>query len=173
MHALLSISRLLERLCQWVAGLSLAALMTVTVVDVVLRLLFRLSSGVFNFSVVGSVELVSYLLLFSLLAAMAANVERSQVIVEAFSHRLPESFKRRLGGFFLLGFVVLGTIMTIGLWQEAQIAALRGQVTQDLRVPMGPIYQFAAALCALLAIRSLLQAILSGLLGLEGNKNEQ
>lgn len=173
MYALLSTSRLLARLCQWVAGFSLVALMTVTIVDVVLRLLFRLTGGAFSFSIIGSVELVSYFLLFSLLAAMAANVERSQVIVEAFSHRLPDSLKKRLSGFFLLGFVVLGAIMTIGLWQEAQVAGLRGHVTQDLRIPMGPIYQFAAALCALLAIRSLLQAILTGLLGQEGIKDEQ
>ncbi|MFY0991713.1 TRAP transporter small permease [Halomonas sp. C05BenzN] len=168
MQSLSFVSRQLARLCQLVAGLALLALMGVTITDVLMRLVFRLSGGALNWSVVGSVELVSYLMLFALLAAMAASVERSQVVVEAFSHGLSPTLKERLGGFFLLGFVILGVVMTIGLWQEAETAALRGQVTQDLRIPMGPIYQFAALLCALLALRSLLHALLGVFFAADG-----
>lgn len=168
MQPLLFASRQLARLCLLVAGLALLALMSVTIVDVLLRLVFRLSGGALNWSVIGSVELVRYLLMFSLLAAMAASVERSQVVVEAFSHGLSPVLKERLGGLFLFGFVVLGAVMAIGLWQEAGIAAQRGQVTQDLRIPMGPIYQFGAVLCALLALRSLLHAILGAFFATEG-----
>lgn len=168
MHALSFVSRQLAHLCLLVAGLALLALMGVTIADVLLRLVFRLSSGALNWSVVGSVELVRYLLMFSLLAAMAASVERSQVVVEAFSHGLSPVWKERLGGLFLVGFVVLGAILAWGLWQEAETAALRGRVTQDLRLPMGPIYQFAALLCVLLALRSLIHSILGLLFATEG-----
>ncbi|MCE8022057.1 TRAP transporter small permease [Halomonas sp. MCCC 1A11036] len=168
MQALSFVSRQLARLCLLVAGLALLGLMGVTIVDVLLRLVFRLSGGALNWSVIGSVELVRYLLMFSLLAAMAASVERSQVVVEAFSHGLSPALKERLGGIFLIGFVVLGAVMAVGLWQEASIASQRGQVTQDLRIPMAPIYQFGAVLCALLALRSLVHAALGTLFATEG-----
>ncbi|MBD3896807.1 TRAP transporter small permease subunit [Halomonas sp. ML-15] len=174
MQALITTSHWLARLGQLVAGIALLALMSVTMADVLTRLLFRLSAGSINWSVSGSVELVSYLMMFALLAAMAANIEKSQVVVEAFSHRLPEAFKQRLGGIYLIGFCVLGVLMTLGLWQEAASAARRGQVTQDLRIPMGPIYQFGAVLCALLAARSLIHVLLGSLFATEGGgANEQ
>src|SRR5690554_8234306 len=88
MQALSFASHQLARLCLLVAGLALLAMMGVTIADVLLRLAFRLSGGALNWSVVGSVELVRYLLMFSLLAAMAASVERSQVVVEGFSHEV-------------------------------------------------------------------------------------
>src|SRR5690554_2798667 len=103
MKALSFVSHQLAKLCLLVAGLALLILMGVTITDVLLRLIFRLSGGALNWSVIGSVELVRYLLLFSLLAAMAANVERSQVVVEAFSHGLSPVWKERLGGLFLAG----------------------------------------------------------------------
>lgn len=162
MQVFVTASHWLARLGQWVSGIALLALMSVTVADVLTRLIFRFTAGSLNLSFNGSVELVSYLMMFSLLAAMAANIEKSQVVVEAFSHRLPETFKRRLAGLFLFGFCVLGVVMAWGLWQEATIAAGRGQVTQDLRIPMGPIYQFGALLCALLAARGLVHAVLAG-----------
>lgn len=168
MQPLSFVSRQLARLCLLVAGLALLAMMGVTIVDVLLRLTFRLSGGALNWSVVGSVELVRYLLMFSLLAAMAASVERSQVVVEAFSHGLSPVFKERLAGVFLSGFAVLGAVMAVGLWQEAGVVAMRGQVTQDLRLPMAPIYQFGAMLCALLALRSLLHALLGTFFATDG-----
>ena len=168
MQALLMVSRQLARVCLLVAGLALLTMMAVTIVDVLLRLAFRLTGGTLNWSVVGSVELVRYLMLLSLLAAMAASVERSQVVVEAFSHGLSPTFKERLGGVFLVGFVVLGSVMAVGLWQEAGIASQRGQVTQDLRIPMAPIYQMGAVLCALLALRSLVHAVLGALFATDG-----
>lgn len=173
MQALLLVSRQLARLCQLLAGLALIALMGVTIADVLMRLLFRLSGGALNWSVVGSVELVSYLMMFSLLAAMAANVEKSQVVVEAFSHRLSEPLKQRLSGIFLFGFVALGAVVALGLWQEGASAARYGQVTQDLRLPMGPIYQFGALLCVLLTLRSLLHALLGTLYATEGGTGDE
>ncbi|MEC9482507.1 MAG: TRAP transporter small permease subunit, partial [Halomonas sp.] len=116
--------------------------------------------GALDWSVVGGVELVSYLMLFALLAAMAANVEKGQVVVEAFSHRLNDTAKTRLNGFYLLGFAGLGLVVALGLWDSALSASRHGEVTQDLRLPMGPIYWTAAALSLLLGVRSLTFALL-------------
>ena len=104
-------SHWLALICRLVAGVALTGLLAVTIADVSTRYLSRVTEGAIALSVSGSVELVSYLMLFALLAAMAANVEKSQVVVEAFSHRLPQSIKNRLQGVFLLGFMALGLVL--------------------------------------------------------------
>ncbi|WP_111415014.1 TRAP transporter small permease [Billgrantia lactosivorans] len=154
--------------CRFVAGVALAAMLAVTIADVGTRYLARATEGVVSLRVSGSVELVSYLMLCALLAAMAANVEKSQVVVEAFSHGLPQGLKNRLHGVYLLGFAGLGLVLFIGLLDSATAAARHGEVTQDLRLPMGPIYTVAAGLSLLLGLRSLLNAILSAVFGAEG-----
>ncbi|MFC0338413.1 Tripartite ATP-independent transporter, DctQ component [Kushneria avicenniae] len=159
-EGLIRVGRWLELLSRLVAGVALAGMLVVTVADVTLRYLYRLSEGAITLRVTGSVELVSYLLLFALLAAMAANVEKGQVVVEAFSHRLNDTLKTRLNGFYLLGFAVLGGMVALGLWASATSAAGHGEVTQDLRLPMAPIYGVAAILSLLLGMRSLIFAVL-------------
>lgn len=161
-------SRWLALLCKLVAGTALLGLLGVTIVDVTTRYLSRLTEGAVALSVSGSVELVSYLMLFSLLAAMAANVEKSQVVVEAFSHGLSPAIKNRLHGVYLLGFTALGLVLFFGLLESAGSAARYGEVTQDLRVPMGPIYYVAAVLGLMLGLRSLVHAVLSAVFGAEG-----
>ena len=153
-------SHWLALICRFVAGAALIGLLAVTIADVSTRYLSRVTEGAIALRVSGSVELVSYLMLFALLAAMAANVEKSQVVVEAFSHRLPQSIKNRLQGFFLLGFMALGLILFVGLSDSAAAATQHGEVTQDLRLPMGPIYQLAAILSLLLGLRSFIHALL-------------
>ncbi|QOR40337.1 TRAP transporter small permease subunit [Billgrantia diversa] len=160
-------SHWLALVCRVVAGVALLALLTVTIADVGTRYLYRLTEGAIALRVSGSVELVSYLMLCALLAAMAANVERSQVVVEAFSHGLAPAIKHRLHGFYLLGFAVLGLVLFLGLLESAAAAASHGEVTQDLRLPMGPIYQAAAVLSLLLGVRSLIHALLGAVFGAE------
>lgn len=153
----------LALICRLIAGIALIGLLAVTITDVGTRYLSRLTEGAIAFRVAGSVELVSYLMLFALLAAMAANVEKSQVVVEAFSHRLPQVIKNRLQGVFLLGFTALGLILFAGLLDSAAAAARHGATTQDLRLPLGPIYHLAAILSLLLGLRSLIHALLGAI----------
>ncbi|MGR4070114.1 TRAP transporter small permease subunit [Halomonas sp. LR3S48] len=160
-------SHWLALVCRVVAGVALLALLTVTIADVGTRYLYRLTEGAIALRVSGSVELVSYLMLCALLAAMAANVEKSQVVVEAFSHGLAPAIKNRLHGFYLLGFAALGLVLFLGLLDSAVAATRHGEVTQDLRLPMGPIYQAAAALSLLLGVRSLIHALLGAVFGVE------
>lgn len=161
-------SHWLALVCRVVAGVALLAMLTVTIADVGTRYLYRITEGAVALRVTGSVELVSYLMLFALLSAMAANVEKSQVVVEAFSHGLSGAIKARLHGIYLLGFVALGVVLFVGLLGAAQGAARHGEVTQDLRLPMGPIYYVAAVLGLLLGVRSLMHSLLSTIYGVEG-----
>lgn len=159
-HILYRASHWLALICRFVAGIALVGLLAVTMADVSTRYLSRVTEGAIAFRVSGSVELVSYLMLFALLAAMAANVEKSQVVVEAFSHGLPQTIKNRLQGVYFLGFMVLGFILFIGLLDSAAAAARHGTTTQDLRLPMAPIYQLAAVLSLLLGLRSFIHGVL-------------
>ena len=140
-------SHWLALICRLVAGIALIGLLAVTIADVSTRYLSRITEGAIALRVSGSVELVSYLMLFALLAAMAANVEKSQVVVEAFSHGLPQAIKNRLQGLFFLGFMALGLILFVGLLDSAAAASR-------------PIYQLAAVLSLLLGIRSFIHALL-------------
>jgi len=73
---------------------------------------------------------------------------------------LPQAIKNRLQGFFFLGFMALGLILFVGLLDSAAAASRHGEITQDLRLPMGPIFQLAAVLSLLLGLRSFIHALL-------------
>ncbi len=142
-------SHWLALICRLVAGVALIGLLGVTMADVSTRYLSRLTEGAIALRVSGSVELVSYLMLFALLAAMAANVEKSQVVVEAFSHRLPQAIKNRVQGVFLLGFMALGLVLFVGLLDSAAAATRHGgghprpAIAHGADLPIGSGAEFA------------------------------
>ncbi|MGP4865338.1 TRAP transporter small permease [Psychrobacter sp. T6-5] len=159
MPLLIKLSALISRLCQLIGGISLIIIVLTTMTDVVARYIFKLTGGEFGFTVKGSVEIVSYFMLFALLAAFAAFVERSQIIVDVFTQKMPQSIKGYMMGVFMLGFFAIGIVFAWGLYESAIDAMEFGKVTQDLRISMMPIYLISALLSALLAIRSLIESI--------------
>ncbi|PKH82839.1 TRAP transporter small permease, partial [Psychrobacter sp. 4Bb] len=159
MTLLIKLSVLISRLCQLIGGISLIIIVLTTMLDVVARYIFKLTGGEFGFTVKGSVEIVSYFMLFALLAAFAAFVERSQIIVDVFTQKMPQSIKGYMMGVFMLGFFAIGIVFAWGLYESAIDAMEFGKVTQDLRISMMPIYLISALLSALLAIRSLIESI--------------
>lgn len=159
MAYLVKISTFISRLCQLIGGISLIIIVLTTMLDVTARYIFKLTGGEFGFTVKGSVEIVSYFMLFALLAAFAAFVERSQIIVDVFTQKMPKSIKGYMMGVFMLGFFIIGIVFAWGLFESAVDAIEFGKVTQDLRVSMMPIYLVSAFLSALLAIRSLIESI--------------
>ncbi|MGE6573174.1 TRAP transporter small permease [Psychrobacter namhaensis] len=159
MTFLIKLSTLISRLCQFIGGISLIIIVLTTMLDVTARYIFKLTDGELGFTVKGGVEIVSYFMLFALLAAFAAFVERSQIIVDVFTQKMPQSIKGYLMGLFMLGFFFIGVVFTWGLYESAIDALEYGKVTQDLRISMMPIYAISAFLSLLLAIRSLIESI--------------
>lgn len=159
MAFLVRISTLISRLCQLIGGISLVVIVLVTIADVVARYVFKMTGGEFGFTVKGSVEIVSYFMLFSLLAAFATYVERSQIIVDVFTQRMSKAMKGYMMGVFMIGFFFIGLVFTWGLYESVHDAIEFGKVTQDLRISMVPIYALSSFLSFLLAIRSLIEAI--------------
>ncbi|MCD1279494.1 TRAP transporter small permease [Psychrobacter sp. CCUG 69069] len=159
MTFLIKLSTLISRLCQFIGGISLIIIVLTTMLDVTARYIFKLTGGELGFTVKGGVEIVSYFMLFALLAAFAAFVERSQIIVDVFTQKMLQSIKGYLMGLFMLGFFFIGVVFTWGLYESAIDALEYGKVTQDLRISMMPIYAISAFLSLLLAIRSLIESI--------------
>lgn len=159
MTFLVKISHFISRLCQFIGGISLIIIVLATILDVVTRYIFKLTGGEIGFTMKGSVEIVSYFMLFALLAAFAAYVERSQIIVDVFTQKMPQSIKGYMMGTFMVGFFLIGIMFAWGLYESALDALQYGKVTQDLRVSMMPIYFLSSFLSVLLAIRSLIEAI--------------
>ena len=159
MAFLAKISSHISRLCEFIGGISLIVIVLATVADVVARYIFKLTDGGLGFTIKGSVEIVSYFMLFALLSAFAAYVERSQIIVDVFTQKMPQSIKAYMMGTFMMGFFLIGIIFTWGLYESAVDAASYGKVTQDLRISMTPIYAFSALLSFFLAIRSVIESI--------------
>ena len=153
------VSALIAKICQLIGGLSLVIIVLITIADVITRYVFKLTGGELGFTIKGSVELVSYFMLFALLASFAAFVERSQIIVDVFTQNMSQPIKGYMMGFFMLGFFFLGVVFTWGLLENSIEAAKFGKVTQDLRISMTPIYAFSALLSLCLAIRSIIESI--------------
>ncbi|WP_201597271.1 TRAP transporter small permease [Psychrobacter fulvigenes] len=159
MAYLVKLSTLISRLCQFIGDISLVIIVLVTILDVGARYIFKLTGGEMGFTVKGSVEIVSYFMLFALLAAFAAFVERSQIIVDVFTQKMSKAIKGYMMGVFMMGFFLIGLVFTWGLYESALDAIEFGKVTQDLRISMMPIYVLSAVLSLLLAIRSLIESI--------------
>lgn len=159
MSFLLRVSQQIARGCQLIGGISLIVIVLVTMADVVARYIFKLTGGDIGFTIKGSVEIVSYFMLFALLSAFAAYVERSQIIVDVFTQKMPQHIKGYMMGVFMLGFAVIGSVFAWGLYESALDALEFGKVTQDLRISMMPIYALSSFLSLLLAIRSLIESI--------------
>ena len=159
MQLLIRLSGFIAKICQVIGGISLIVIVLATIADVVSRYLFKLTGGDLGFTIKGSVEIVSYFMLFALLSSFAAYVERSQVIVDVFTQKMPQHIKGYMMGIFMMGFFFIGVVFTWGLYESAHDAAHFGKVTQDLRLSMTPIYAFSAFLSLLLAIRSIIESI--------------
>lgn len=154
-----SINNLFKKICELIGGISLIVIVLVTIADVITRYVFKLTGGDFGFTIKGTVEIVSYMMLFALLAAFAAYVERSQVIVDVFTQGISQKWKGYLMGIFMVGYFALGVVFVFGLYESAMDAAEFGKVTQDLRISMTPIYLISSFLSALLAYRALYESI--------------
>lgn len=159
MESLSRLSEWISKLCQAIGGFSIVITILYTLTDVITRYMFKITQGGFGFTLKGSVEVVSYFMLFALLAAFAAYVERSQIIVDIFTQKLPYKLKAYLMGIFMLIYTIVAVYFVLGFYELTHDAMEYGNVTQDLRISMTPIYIFSGFLCVLLAIRAFIESI--------------
>jgi len=143
----------------WTSGALLIVMMMTILVDVIARAVFGATKGSVDFTFNGSVEIVSYSLLFCILFSFPYSIRRGQVIVDLFTGGMSERMKGILAGVYTLGFGLLGFGMTVRFYEAAGNFTLTGETTQDLLIPMYYIYGVATFAVAILAIRGVLVAL--------------
>lgn len=153
------ISSLIAQICVFLGGLCLISMVCITLVDICTRYLYKLTSGGLGFTVKGSLELVEQLMFIALLAAFVAFIERSQIIVDIFTQKLPHSIKAVLMGIFIFVFAILGAVFAWGQYELMVEAMKYGMSTQVLRIPMAPIHVLGGVLSLFLMVRALIESI--------------
>jgi TRAP-type C4-dicarboxylate transport system permease small subunit len=117
-----------SRLCGWAAGISLAAMMLVTVADVVLR-------AVFNKPIRGTLEIVELLLACAFFLALPASFLRDEHIVVDIVDGVAGRWVPLLKRIALAIAVVLLAAMAWQGWIAARDAVAFNDVTSDLALP--------------------------------------
>ena len=141
------------------AGVALVAMMFVTIVDVLIRNFGEYIPAVRDIRLYGIIEVVRYLFLVSIAGTMPWGVEKSQVIVELFTQKLPDAARARIDAFFLLGFTVFGGLMAYALVVSGMGSITSHETTPDLGLPLSWIRFFAAFCMGLMALRALVIGI--------------
>ncbi len=159
MFFLSKISLLISKVCIFLGGVSLISIVCVTLLDIITRYLFKLTSGSLGFPFKGGLELVEQFMFLALLAAFVAFLERSQIIVDIFTQNLAHKIKVIIMSVSIFVFAILGAIFAWGQY-ELMLEAMRyGNSTQVLRIPMAPIHAIGVLLSLLLMLRALIESI--------------
>lgn len=138
--------------CLGTALISLTLLLAVVAINVVARLLFDLTDGAINFIIRGAIEISSYALLIFVFGALASAIPNGLVRVEIFIHRCPPLLTRVLVLLWATLLVIGLATLTFLFLDSAQLAADRGELTQDLELPMWLFYGAIAIQCAALTL---------------------
>ncbi|MHA7879605.1 MAG: TRAP transporter small permease subunit [Saccharospirillum sp.] len=147
--------RMLASWLSVIGGAILIFSMLAVLADVVTRTIFGATGGAINLTFRGSYEIVRYGLLLSILYALPNALKDGQVFVEIFTEKLPQRAKNILSGIFVFFFGVFGFLLTTGLIERIENAAMTGETTQDLGLPIGHIYYFALIGTVMLGIRGI------------------
>ena len=159
MRALYRLFQRLTFVMHLISGIILVAMMGTTLMDVMTRLLFRVSGETIDWTFIGSVEVTRYGLLLAILFTLPYALNHAQVIVDLFTEKLSQPLKDGLSCVYWLGFMLMGGAMCYRYCLSAEEVALTGETTQDLLIPMSYFYGLAAFAMGMLVIASLLAAI--------------
>lgn len=133
MHALMH--RLL-RLCDAIAAAALAVLLAVVAVNIAARALFDVTGQAVNLMLPGAIELSRYALMILVFAALPRAAEAGMVRVDLLIERLSAALRDALERLWALGTAAFGGAAASLLIEKARLEAERGDVTQDLEIPM-------------------------------------
>ncbi|MGY0614932.1 TRAP transporter small permease [Vibrio sp. FJH11] len=158
MKILINLVNRAAHIAHLVAGFILVSMMFITLADVITRAMFNFTDGSIDLTFVGGIELIKFGLLFAILLTMPHSVAKSQVIVDLFTDKMNQRLKIYLEAFYNLGFALLGAGMSVRFFEAIESAALTGETTQDLQIPLEYIYIGVVVATALLTIRALIIA---------------
>ncbi len=148
------ISRFLNRILIWIAGLSMVTMVLLTCSDVLLRLVWV--------PIRGSVELVGY---FSAIVTAFAlgytQMRRGHTSVDVVVNLFPDKVKRALSG---INSLICMAFFALAAWQIAKWSTTiweTGEVSETLRVIFYPFSYGVALGCAVLSLVFLTELVKS------------
>lgn len=152
----------LLRLSDAIAAAALALLLAVVAVNVAARALFDATGQAVNLMIPGAIELSRYALMILVFAALPRSAEAGMVRVDLLIERLPRLLRRPLERLWSLAIAAFGGAAAWLLTEKALLEARRGDVTQDLEIPMYLLTGFAGIAAALLCLTGLWLALRGG-----------
>lgn len=150
--------KLIDGIALWMqrfSGLLLVMMMVTVVADVATRSLYDVSDGALDLTFFGGIEMVSFGLLFCILFSLPYCVDKGQVEVDLFTQGMSPSAEQLVSGLYTLGFAALGLAMSWRFFHAYEQALTTLEATQDLLIPLAPIYLAVSAVTLMLGIRSL------------------
>jgi len=127
-------------LCDKIAFALISFMMLTVFINVLSRLVFNLTDGELNLMLPGSIELVSYSMLFMVFTSMPRALFNGPIRVEIFVTKFPASVNQHLTRLWNLLLTLFFTTIGILFGQNTLTMFHRGDVTQDLGVPLYLIY---------------------------------
>lgn len=152
-------ARLMETACLTIGVICLLYMVFVVAFNVAARIVFDVTDTAINWMIPGAIEQVSYLLGLIALAALAASMRQGMIAVDFVVGQLPPLPKALVARFWYLGIVAFALVLSWLFYHDMQAALARGEVTQDLRIPMYLIYAVYALECVALAVIALHEAL--------------
>lgn len=149
----------LLRLCDRVAAAALAVLLGVVAVNIAGRALFDATGQAVNLMIPGAIELSRYALMVLVFAALPRAAEAGMVRVDLLIEHLPRPLRAPLERLWLLAIAAFGAAAAWLLARKALLESARGDVTQDLGLPLWLFTGFAGLAAAALAVTALALAL--------------
>lgn len=138
--------RVLDALCGLLAALALFATMVLTLVDVIGRKFF-------NHSVPGSLELTEILMVVVIFAALPlVSLHGEHVVFDSLDALMPRWLRRVQQGLVDIFCAAALAALAWRMWIKAENMASYGDVTAQLRLPLGPFVTLMAVLCGVTAL---------------------
>lgn len=158
-HLLFTAAGMAERACLWLAAVAAVYMMAVVAFNVVARLLFDLSGARVNLMIRAAIEQSSLALLVMVMAALAAAIRDGMIGVDLLVHRMPGIVRRNAARLWYLMALVLAVVLARAFAHEATVLAARGDVTQDMGLPLWIFHAVITVECVALALVSLDAAV--------------
>jgi len=145
----------LLRLCDAIALIALALLFGVVAVNVLGRALFDVTGHAVNLMIPGAIELSRYALMVLVFASLPRAAEAGMVRVDLLIEHLPTRLAGLLERLWALVIAAFGAAAGWLLIGDALVQIGRGDVTQDLELPLWLFTGFAGLAAAALALTGL------------------
>lgn len=150
---------LAERASLWLAGGMCVYMLGVVAFNVAARTLFDATGAAVNLMIPAAIEQASYALLILVMAALSVSARKGMIAVDLFVHRMPRVVQTIAARLWFLLMMALALVLAQAFGAEAITLAGRGDVTQDLGLPLWLFYAVITVECLGLALICLAEGL--------------